>query len=43
MKENQLSVHVRDTVTIAKNKLATLDSEIHKLDKENDSIRDQIC
>lgn len=42
MKENSLSVHVRDTLAIAKHKLSTLNKDIDKLDSDNQTIKDKI-
>ena len=43
MKENSLSVHVRDTLAIAKHKLQTLNMEIDKLDSENLCLKERIA
>jgi len=42
MKENQLSLHVRDTMQIAKHKLQTLRKSIDKIDEENDELLNRI-
>jgi predicted nucleic acid-binding Zn-ribbon protein len=40
MKENQLSLHVRDTIQIAKHKLKALRKDIDKIDEENEELED---
>ncbi len=43
MKENQLSLHVRDTIQIAKHKLKDLRKDIDKIDEENDDLLSRIA